>query len=144
MKSYSCQVVEQPRTRRSWRLQPLFDAWAGTVGTHLYPGTAYLCAERSVAFPEGHVSLAQFEHLHSADHQRERPGYSPRLYAVTLAGCQLAWVYRWSNDDPANGFLGEHGGCDPRRLLEVVAPVHIRDAFRVSQLSLSFVAEVGG
>ena len=121
-------------------LQPMFDAWAGVAGVPLFPGTAYLCAEAAVQFPKRYISLTEFEHLHSAQHRRRQPGYSPRLYPIELSGCILAWIFRWSDDDPGLGFIGDLGDCEAPRLLEVIAPVSIKVALAVPHLAIRFVA----
>lgn len=138
--TYDCEIIDQQGTRTSCLLQPMFDAWAGTAGIRLFPGTVYLCADRPVELPVRHIDLREFEHLHTAGHQRTYGGYSPRLYPVSIADCLLGWVYRWSADDPKNNFLGGVGACDPARVLEIIAPVSLKRAFGAARVSVDFVA----
>jgi len=138
--AYQCAVVDEPGTGTSRYMEPMFNAWAGTAGVRLYPGTIYLCAPAPVRFPDRYIPLADFEHLHSAAHQRSRKGYSPRLYPVILASGVLAWVFRWSADDPGLGFVGNLGTCEANRLLEVIAPIGVKRAFGSLELSLRFIA----
>jgi len=140
MPTYRCAIVEERGTGTSGLMEPMFDAWAGTAGVRLHPGTVYLCAPSPVQFPEQHIPLTDFEHLHAAAHQRSRRGYSPRLYPVILAGGLLAWVFRWSADDPGLGFLGDLRTCEAARLLEVIAPISVKKAFGTLHLSVQFVA----
>jgi hypothetical protein len=118
----------------------MFDAWAETVGVRLFPGTAYLCADVAIEFPPVHISLDDFEHLHSVPARREQAGYAPRLYPVALANCLLAWVYRWSDDDARLDFVGDlEESCEASRVLEIVAPVSIKQAVGVNWVSLRFL-----
>ena len=135
-----CVVVSEPGTRTSSILQPMFDAWAKTLGIHLFPGTAYLCANRAIELPENRISLAEFERLHSADFRRHQPGYSPRLYEVLLDDSVQAWVFRWSDDDPGLGFVENLPTCAATHLLEVIAPLSIQTTFVAPEVSLDFVA----
>ena len=138
---YTCMVVEKPGTRTSYLLQPMFNAWAGTAGLTLFPGTVYLCSDEPVQMPEAYLSLQAFEHLYLAPHQRARGGYSPRLYPVSISRALLAWVLRWSADDPELGFRGNHGGCEAERLLEVIAPVAIRGTSGRARLVLDLLED---
>jgi len=126
---YECAVVLEPGTGTSSILQPMFNAWAETVGIHLFPGTAYLCANRTIELPKNPISLAPYQHLHAAGFRRGQQGYSPRLYEVRLAGSVQAWVYRWSDDDAGFGFVGDLPSCNGERILEVISPVSIRQTF---------------
>lgn len=143
MDGYSCSVVQHNGTGTSRLLQPMFDAWAGTAGVRLFPGTAYLCADSRLQFPGEFIDLAPFEHLHGIPNRRPQQGYAPRLYAVAVGGALLAWVYRWSADDVHNGFLGKLGQCEPANLAEVVASVSIRRAIGTVAVSLRFLAQSG-
>ena len=138
--SYDCKIVQQPGTGTSYTLQPMFDAWAGTAGIRLFPGTVYLCADSAVRFPTSHIPLAKFEHLHQVDSRRRQSGYSPRLYPAALGDCLLAWVYRWSDDDVGREFVGNLEECSAPRLLEVVAPIGIKRAFGAGTLCVRFIA----
>ena len=118
----------------------MFDAWAGTARVQLYPGTVYLCTAAPVAFPSQFISLLEYEHLHSVDTRRQQNGYSPRLYPIALANSVLAWVFRWSANDPGLGFVGDLGDCAAANLLEVIAPIGVKRAFGNARLSIQFVA----
>ncbi|MEE9208792.1 MAG: hypothetical protein V3U67_10575 [Gemmatimonadota bacterium] len=137
---YECVVVAGSGTGSSHHLQRMFDTWAETLGIDLHPRTAYLCASEAIELPENHISLAEFEHLHPVDPRRRQPGYSPRLYEVLLDESVQAWVYRWSDDDPGLGFVGDLKTCKATNILEVIAAVSIRTTFGASQtLSLDFL-----
>lgn len=138
--TYDCDIIDQPGTGTSHLLQPMFDGWAGTASIPLFPGTVYLCADRPVKLPSAHIDLREFEHLHAVGHRRSLQGYWPRLYPISVANCLLAWVFRWSDDDPGNNFLGRVGACDPVRVLEVIAPVSLKRAFGLARVSLQFLA----
>jgi hypothetical protein len=119
----------------------MFDAWAGTAGISLFPGTVFLCAEEPLHLPAQFISLDPCEHLHAANYRRAQEGYSPRLYPVSLGNCIPAWVFRWSEDDSELGFLGDLPDCEPLRLLEVIAPFSLKVGFGVERLTLRFLAE---
>ena len=138
---YRCTILQEPGTGTSKLLQEMFDAWAKTVGLQLFPGTVYLCADDPVQLPSAYIPLAEFEHLHEANHRRAQAGYSPRLYPIALAGALLAWVFRWSEDDVKFRFIGNHSTCPAPKLLEVVAPCGVKKELGNLELSLDFIAD---
>lgn len=140
MSEWLCTLVKERGTQTSGQLQPMFDAFAGTARVSLFPGTAYLCADAPISFPDHNVPLTAFEHLSMADHQRGRLGYSPRLYPVSLGGRILAWVFRWSADDVRFDFIGPMPSCVAENLVEVISPVGLNRAIGSGTFSMRFVA----
>jgi hypothetical protein len=125
----------------------MLDAWAATQGLELAPGTFNLCADRFMMIAHGrkHESLAEWGKL-APRWARENPGFSPRLYPVTLNGTVRAWLYRWAEPgEHLRYFAGDRPECRVGRYCEIVAETHIRTELVVADgdtVELRFEGEV--
>lgn len=106
-------------------LTPMLQAWASTKRITLAPGTLNLCAHRDVVIPEEHIALRPWDSRLDIPWRKESPGYDPRLYFVALDGTKPAWVFRWSDNEHLNSFVGDTPGCLAPRRLEVVSEVKL-------------------
>ena len=107
----------------------MLDAWAGSRGIRLYPGTANACSSQDLTFPQYHSSLSAFQHLFQLEQRRRQPGFAPRLYHIRIligAHPVFAWIFRWSENDSGLGFVGDTLACQAARSLEIVAMVGVR------------------
>ena len=109
-------------------LQPVFDSWARTAGIRLFPGTANGCAATLPDFPTRFLTLRPHANLLALEGRRNQQGDDPRLFPVPINGAVLGWVFRWSADDVANGFVGGTEHCQVARYLEIVSLVSFRHA----------------
>jgi hypothetical protein len=112
-------------------LTPLFQAWATPKGLHLASGTLNLCAHRDVVLPAEFARLQPWDAALSLDWRKTTPGYDPRLYFIALTNRQPAWLFRWSDDEHIQNFVGDTPGCPARRRCEVIAEVNLSALLRL-------------
>jgi hypothetical protein len=108
----------------------MLDAWAASVQLRLHPGTANACSSRQLHLEQAYKHpLDAFAHLLSLEARRRQPGFAPRLHPIRVVVGEnplFAWIFRWSDDDPGLGFVGDTAACRADRHLEIIAMVGFR------------------
>jgi CTP-dependent riboflavin kinase len=112
-------------------LSPMFDAWGASKGISLYPGTLNLCADDAVVVPNEFESLDEVKHLVIPEWRQFQTGFSPRLYPVLLNSSEVAWLFRWSEQDFLKCFVGNSDNCLPEHRCEIISTKQLTAELRL-------------